>query len=869
MNTERGYSVIDVRDCATRPPDFPPMQKSKLNSAPAASGAGADVSYSPPYEWIIAAIAIATLSLSYKVFSGQFLVSPHSDQYIAGYAFRDFAAQSLRSGLGFPQWNPYLFGGLPFVAAMHGDIFYPTFLLRLVMRTDLAMTWGFIIHMFLAGAFTLGFLRAMRFSSWASAFGALSYMLSGPIASYASPGHDGKLFVSALLPLGLWMLVRAIRDARYWAWGVFALTVGLAVLSPHPQLLQFMLLVSGAFALFLVWQHGLDVPSGAADARVVSGEAVSDTGAASHDAHRVPFDVRFVVTRLGAALAMVFVGAAIGAVQYWPVLGYVNVSPRADGRAYAFASQFSMPPEEMINMYLPQFSGILDSYWGRNGIHLHSEYLGVVVLMLAPLAFGSASRRALARFWLAVAVVSVLWALGEYTPFFHLVYYIIPGTRYFRAPSTMLYVTAFSVCMLSTLGFERVLSRDVSPRFMLRYAAGWGAFAILMLILSATGVFNAFALALGREISSAKGFDPTGFGNFIEQNKRAVGIGALRSLFSVAITSVALIAFTKQKLKLAPFAALVVVTCAVDFWTISSRYWIFSEPASALYRRDLITDYLREQKQPGRVFVYTKTADYRAMYDPYYGATGFGMGTGFMVHDIRSVTGYQGNAIARYEALAAGNGYINPAFWAHENVRWLYTNMEIADTVMTKVVGPIQNSAGSNAYLYRMPGDNPYSWVATKVAVLDDTSAGRAVLNSAYNMRSLAMFDPSSGIKGAPPRALPTPSTITTTVTKYGAGFADIQLSAPSLEGNTLLVSENFYPGWTATTDGKPLKVMRANYNIIGIPLPTGTRSVSLTFADPRYATGKIITWFALLGTAVLIGGGMGMRKREQRAVTA
>ena len=68
--------------------------------------------------WAAVAYAIATLLLAYPVLSGQFLVNPRSDQYIAGFAFRDFAAQALRAGQGIPQWNPYMFGGLPYVAAM-------------------------------------------------------------------------------------------------------------------------------------------------------------------------------------------------------------------------------------------------------------------------------------------------------------------------------------------------------------------------------------------------------------------------------------------------------------------------------------------------------------------------------------------------------------------------------------------------------------------------------------------------------------------------------------------------------------------------------------------------------------------------------
>ena len=44
-------------------------------------------------------------------------------------------------------------------------------------------------------------------------------MLGGSIAGYASPGHDGKLFVSTMLPAALLLLTRGVRDGRLWAWG--------------------------------------------------------------------------------------------------------------------------------------------------------------------------------------------------------------------------------------------------------------------------------------------------------------------------------------------------------------------------------------------------------------------------------------------------------------------------------------------------------------------------------------------------------------------------------------------------------------------------------------------------------------------------
>src|SRR6266550_2377460 len=207
------------------------------------------------FGWAALVYALCTLSLAYPALAGQFLVNSHSDQYIAGYAFREFAASTLKATGHFPLWNPYLFGGLPYVAAMHGDIFYPTFLLRMVMPTDAAMTWGFAIHLFLAGLFAFGFFRTVGYGFYGSLIGGIAYMMGGQLASLVSPGHDGKLFVSALFPLALWMLYLGFRRGKAWAWGVFALTIGLDVLSPHPQLLQYTLLACGAYSLYLAFSR--------------------------------------------------------------------------------------------------------------------------------------------------------------------------------------------------------------------------------------------------------------------------------------------------------------------------------------------------------------------------------------------------------------------------------------------------------------------------------------------------------------------------------------------------------------------------------------------------------------------------------------
>ena len=781
--------------------------------------------------WAALTYALCTLVLAYPVFSGQFLVSPHSDQYIAGYAFRLFGAQSLATGHGFPLWNPYIFGGMPYVAAMHGDIFYPTFLLRMMMRTDLAMTWGFIVHLFLAGIFTYGFMRAWKFGFFVSLFGGAAYMLSGQIASLASPGHDGKLFVSALFPLALWMLLRGIRDGRPWAWGVLALTVGLGWLSPHPQLLQYSLLGCGAFGLFVAFA---DHPGQGELPRAVA------------------------IRRLAYALGAVLLGTAIAAIQFLPVIEYTPWSPRAGGRGYDFAIRYSMPVEEFFNAYLPQFTGMLDHYWGRNGIHLHSEYLGVVVLILFGAAFGKTARRSFKYFWLGVAIVTSLWAMGGATPFYHLVYAIVPGTKYFKAPSIIYFMTSFAVVMLASVGLERALAGRVGKI----YTTGCVIAAGVIALMASGGMLTNVAQTIAASWAGSQRYDA------VQANNGALILGAWRSFLAAAVACGLLFALARQAISARTAAIAFVMVASIDLLSIDHYYWIFSPPASQLYASDSAVAYMQHQPQPGRV-VPLPVSEY-VHSDPYFG------GDGFMVHDIRSVDGYHGNELGNYQALGNEQSMslqnaTNPEFWRLANVRYIYTTVDAPtldsiyatqakrpDITFTRVAGPLRNSAGSMVYLLEPSQKDPYAWVATAMVSAPEAQTLPTVLDKRFDPAEVAVFDTSAKVTTHPLTSVPPASDITTHVTTYEPGHVVMDLSAPAPQGAALVVSENYYPGWHATIDGKPAPgIGPVDVSLIGVPLPAGAKHVELTFDDAAYERGKVVTLVAILLALLLTAGGV------------
>ncbi len=748
-------------------------------------------------------------TLAHPALGGLFLINPDSDQYLAGYAFREFAAQSLRSGEGFPLWNPYLYGGLPYVAAMHGDIFYPTFLLRLIMPTAVAMTWGFIIHVVLAGYFSFLLLRALGLSYWAAVIGGLAYMLGGNVAGLVSPGHDGKLFVSALTPLALYLVTRFVRDGRLWAWGLLALIVGLAALSPHPQLFQYMLLLGGAFALFIAFA----------------------------DPNSRKLERKLVLRRLGFALGAVVLGAMIGAIQYLPVAEYVDWSPRAGGKkGWLHAISYSLPREELLNTYLPQFTGILDSYWGQNLIHLHSEYLGAAVFVLVGLAWSRrldpAKRRIM--WWASGAlVVATLWALGGNTPFYRLVYAVVPGTKFFRAPSTMLFVVQFSVAVLAALGTERAMRGDVARRYLI----GWAIAAIGVALLATAGGLTNLAISIA----------PPESADVVQANSSAVVTGAWRSALFVGLALAVLLLAARQRLTPLHTAMSLGAVILLDLWSIERKYWMFSPPASEIFASNDITRYLNALPQPARVIA-TPLERPAADRDPYVGPSTDGL----MIHDLRSALGYHGNQLDRYDVLAGReSGYqqiANPSFWAVANVQFFLTNVDSLPLVgATRVMGPVSSPVGTPLYLYRLPGANPFSWVAPVIVKAEDEATTNTLLDPRFDVRRAALFASDAQVAAQQVTTLPEPLNIATTATEYKPGRFAIALSAPAPKGSALIVSENYYPGWSATVDGKSVPVWRADMSLMGVELPEGARRLEFTFASQPFETGRMMTLMALI----------------------
>jgi uncharacterized membrane protein YfhO len=81
-----------------------------------------------------------------------------------------------------------------------------------------------------------------------------------------------------------------------------------------------------------------------------------------------------------------------------------------------------------------------------------------------------------------------------------------------------------------------------------------------------------------------------------------------------------------------------------------------------------------------------------------------------------------------------------------------------------------------------------------------------------------------------------------------------------------LVLSDTYYPGWTATVDGQPTQVMRGDVLFRVVPIPGGEHDVVLRFAPASVTIGLLISLVCLvlvLGGLVLAG-----RSTQQRRTT-
>ncbi|MBW3533767.1 MAG: hypothetical protein KY453_00905 [Gemmatimonadetes bacterium] len=789
------------------------------------------------------------------------------DTEALGYMARAFYADALREG-SFPLWNPLLLGGMPFLDALAaGDSLYPTALLLLVTETYRALGWKLVLHVFAAGLFMFGWTRSLGASRAGALLAGLGYMLGPFFVTLIFPGHDGKMFVTALTPLLFWAMEWTFLRRGLLPYVAVSLVVALVILTTHFQMAYFLFGAAGIYygvRCAMVWRG----VSGEDAAGRGGGVTVPGEGAAGPKGAARPGAGGAALARFGLFLAASLVGAAAAGVQLVPAVSYVTEHSRrtatttgADEAAnLAYASSWSLHPEEVVSVLVaPEFVGnnagdflpggdvpawATSTYWGRNPMKSNHEYVGVVVLLLAGLSFVGGARRAVRWCLAGLGLAGLLYALGAHTPVWRVVYEVMPGVSLFRAPSMAIFMFGFAAATLAALGVDRLLEAVAGDEEGWRPVqrtlwAGAGVLVLVMLFAGSgallsfwRGVIHAPAAPAARE--AARPFIARGF-----------HVAAVFGLAVAALGWAARAGHLPRWGLLAGLGLLVVV----DLWRVDAAFVQVADPAR-VQRLDPNVQVLVERLEREPPFRLWKIGDTQDV-----GPAAFG---------VELAGGHHPNDLARYRELIGqvGGGQAENLF--NTNVAALLNVKYVLWPTLAQG-GELQGFpkvaesqlADGRVYesLYAFPGLERARLVGAAEVVPDEAAVERILEEG---------FDPATTAVLPEPPAVELPGSPVEGEVAWEVREPNRQRLRVRASGNALLViADNWYPAWQATVDGEPAPVLRAYHTLRAVPLSAGEHVVELEYRSGVVRAGLLLSLGAL---ALLAAVGAGSWARGRRA---
>jgi hypothetical protein len=756
---------------------------------------------------------VAVLALAYLrvLFAGEtFAVRDHLTWTVPS---RAFLADSLRRGH-LPEWWDGLRLGDRFAADPNNGVTYPLAWLVALVEPLFGADLVLLLHVLLAGAGTLLFARRLGAGRLGAFFGGAALMTSGYVASMVVNGS--VLMALGWMPLVLWAALGVAqaedRRAGFRQGLLCSLVLAGSAASGNPTGVYNILL---AFLVVLV-------------------------GARRR--------VRALVIFSAAGL----LGGLMAAASVLVPLLTLQDSARAGGFTLAESGVWSMHPLRLVELLWPDLLGHgtrLDSYladlWvessGLGGTWAASVYVGFPVLCCAAVA--AVADRGLPRRLAYVSLAFLLLALGTYTPLYGLYRAIFRFEQVLRYPEKLLASALVLWSALAGVGLDRLFARENRWPRLLRVCVG------VAVLLAAT--CGAGALLRGR---LAHAITQSGVAHGRAIDAQAVLSYSLAGGLSAAVAAllVAVAVGVAQHPRLGRFARPGFVILALAQLVAHDWSTQVLLPREVLRRPPALLAAL-PAPAPGEVPRLLRRAQDKALVAPSAevhalylyqlavenAATRFGFG---------QVPGYAIAGTARFDAFARASGRSN-----------LERIMDLLD-VRYLVIDARQAGAMGMPSLTREPRlghvvlenweRRPRAFVAYRYrhGLADEQVFSRlfAAERAGADFGAVDLAGPGVTATAAPDAL--TPCAVERPVPEH------VILHCRATRAGYAVLLEEWTRGWSATVDGTPTPVERADVIFRAVPLAAGEHRIELRYRTPGLRTGAAIALFAWLAFLVLVG---------------
>jgi hypothetical protein len=771
----------------------------------------------------------------------------------------------------FPLWSNGMFSGMPaYQIALDTqsvnipNLFYGLLTLFLVKPASFFFL-ACICFYFLA--------CTLRIKPLVGIIGALVYAYGTYNAVIIAVGHDTKMQSIAIMPAVIGSLI-LICERKYWLGIVMtSLFTALMVSFNHIQIVYYTMIIGGGLLLgyAIPWLRRGESRLLGRTLLLVMGAAL--IGILSNAVNLfTSYDVSKESIRGGSELADeksnytqngLSEHAAFDFSMYKlePLVMFIP-------DIYGGSSDLQLPPEKSkaTSIYQKMPRMLADQvgiegpkyYWGGVGeLFSGPPYAGAVIVLLALIGFFILDNKH--KWWiLAVAVLTIIMSWGSYFQGFNgfLLKYL-PMYNKFRAPSMILVVPSFLLCLMATLTLQRLTATQEqtskageASKFTAMQHRHWLWQRYLRGLLLVAGVFALLGVLYLRYdyisprdadlMAKAHAFGNTGIqmmSNYIAglqaDRQQIFGSSIIRSLIIVLIAASLITIYLRKKFAPALLLILTGVLAFADLINIDLKYLNNDN----YKERD---DY--EQNFAGTHADSTILADrgyYRVfdIRDSVANALTYGAMTAYF---HQSIGGYHAARLKIYEDLI-NRQLIN------------YPNCDpVIDMLNTKYI--IRAKHGGGDTIIENKNNLGPVWFADKL-IFQPTAMDV--------MNDLTYFDPKQqailftvdSAKVTPPDTATTKKD-TAMISLVQNENDEVSYLAQSNHRHFAVFSEVYYKrGWRAWVDDKEAPIIRTNYVLRGLSIPAGRHVIRFFFRPLSYYLGRQIQWMASIIFLLMVTG--------------
>jgi hypothetical protein len=729
-----------------------------------------------------------------------------TEQY---YPLHLFAAREWAQGR-LPLWDPYIYAGQPALADIQSGALYPLNLLVILLLALAgrgfplwALEAQVILHVSLASVFTYLFVRRLSRSRFAAVVSALTFTYSGYLTSF--PVQQVTILRAAVwLPLILLLLDIAAGNedpaqdrfpalsSRFWFYVTLAgLAFGCSILAGHPQTAMHVFYASLPYFAFKVWS-GRTIPK---TSEVSPSQNLGGLNAYTYRGA--------ILGGLVGILVFVLVAFGLAAVQLFPTLEFIGLSPRA-AIDYETASWGLFWPE-MVSFFFP-------GYFGGS-----PQYVGILPMILAAMAIFFERRQRDKVFWIVLGLAAFLLSLGRNTFLYNVFYVLVPGFGWVRNQERVIFLFSFGLAILAGYG-ATLLVRPI-PR-VLRHS--FQSFYQVLKRLGLAGLALTAFFYYGWLQGTHEGADP----NFFTAALRHHVFNLL--LFGGVLLLLAL--RLRREASRRWLMALCVGIIAYNLFTINWQFNLQDAVEGGHFPQMGVTDSLRAELERGEPFR-VSTAGLLP-----------GAGNAGILYELYDVAGNSPLQLASLERFEAE---VNERRrWQLLNVAYVFDQRELDREDLEFVY------VKRGVLTYRVVDALPHAWAVHEAVIAASDEETWAILNAPdFDLARRVV------LSHEPDITLPGGDTVGSRVDIVEYTPTRISLQADMVGNGLLVLSDVDYPGWQARVDGQPAPIYRANYLLRAVPVEGGLHRVEVYYDPLLFKVGLAITILTLLASSALLGG--------------